>query len=113
MAVVGVKYQKTDPFYLTPTWRALRIRVLKRDNFRCVVCGADVSAVGSARVDHIKPRSTHPQLSLDYWNLRTLCTLHDSQAHRERQRGGGGERIERFVVPGSDGDGWPIGRRNG
>jgi 5-methylcytosine-specific restriction protein A len=99
-----------DPFYLSKSWRDLRTLALKRDGFRCVVCGTDVSRVGAARVDHYKPRSTNPELELSLSNLRTLCTLHDAQSHRERARGGGGERVERFTIPGSDADGWPIGR---
>jgi len=108
---MGFKQDKTDPFYYSQAWRELRAHVLKRDGYRCVVCGGDVSAVGAARVDHIKPRSTHPHLELDSPNCRTLCPLHDSQAHRERSRGGGGDRIEKFRIIGSDADGFPIGRR--
>lgn len=95
-------HKRADPFYLTPAWRALRIVILKRDGFRCVICKADVSAKGAARVDHIKPRSTHPDLAMTHSNLRTLCSTCDSQAHRERTRGPTLQRDERFVIGGID-----------
>jgi 5-methylcytosine-specific restriction endonuclease McrA len=101
----------TDPFYFSPAWRALRLLVLRRDRWRCVVCGAGVWARGAARVDHIKPRRTHPDLELVSDNCRTLCTLHDAQAHRERGPGRAPVvgRVERFTLRGVGADGWPIG----
>lgn len=107
--------KRVDPFYLTPQWRTLRAFVLKRDGHRCVVCGADVSAKGAARVDHIKPRSTHPELALEPSNLRTLCVSKamggngcDSQGHREKRGQAGGARDERFVIRGIDAAGMPL-----
>lgn len=101
--------KRADPFYLSKTWRALRALVLKRDGYRCVICKADVSAKGAARVDHIKPRSTHKHLELDPSNLRVLCSRCDAQSHRERPRGlGGGPREERIQVVGSTATGWPV-----
>jgi 5-methylcytosine-specific restriction protein A len=106
--------KRVDPFYLSKAWRAIRAFVLRRDGHRCVICGADVSGKGQARVDHIQPRSTHPHLALDPTNCRTLCgTLEsggnncDAQAHRERASGGG-PRNERFAMRGCDADGWPL-----
>ena len=101
----------TDSFYKSKRWRTVRRFALERDLYQCVVCGADVSAPGAARVDHVKERSTHPELELDIDNLRTLCVLHDQQSHREK----GGtpdaprtERVERFAFKGVDRDGWPV-----
>ena len=96
-----------DPFYLGREWRSLRAFVLRRDGYRCVVCKLDVSGKGEARVDHIKLRSTHPRLALDPSNLRTLCKLHDNQGHREKGSGSR-QRDERFVIRGTDLDGWPL-----
>ena len=93
-------------FYRTKAWRRLRWSVLVRDNFRCVICGADVGSRYAARVDHILPMKSHPHLALDATNLRTLCAAHDNQAHREKPSGGKGGRIERFNTP-IDIDGWP------
>lgn len=74
----------TDPFYLTPEWKADRLAVLRRDNYTCVMCGADVRGKGKSRVDHIKPRRTHPHLARDHSNLRTLCSTCDNQRHAGR-----------------------------
>jgi 5-methylcytosine-specific restriction protein A len=81
--------------------------VLKRDGYRCVVCRIDVSSPGASRVDHVKPRKTHPHLALDLTNLRTLCPDHDNQSHREKGSGSP-NRDERFVIRGCDETGWPI-----
>jgi 5-methylcytosine-specific restriction endonuclease McrA len=102
--------KRADPFYFSPAWRSLRLHVLRRDRYRCVVCGRDVSAQGAARIDHIQPRRARADLELDPSNCRTLCVLHDAQAHRERAaRRPVAGRIERFVL-GVDKDGWPIER---
>ncbi len=52
---------------------SLRYRVLARDNFRCVVCGASPAKDGSVElhVDHIQPWSRGGKNTDD--NLRTLC----------------------------------------
>ena len=107
-------YKRADPFYRSSEWRHLRAAIVRRDGFKCVVCGADVSASGAATVDHIKPRLTHPHLSLDPANLRTLCGSRakggngcDNQSHREKATGAP-TRDERFVIRGVDPAGWPI-----
>jgi uncharacterized protein (TIGR02646 family) len=98
--------KRADPFYTSTEWKRLRAAILKRDGYRCVVCKCDVSGKGQARVDHIKPRKTHPELALDPSNLRTLCSDHDNQSHREKASGAL-QRHERFVIRGCDADGWP------
>jgi 5-methylcytosine-specific restriction endonuclease McrA len=100
--------KRADPFYLSAPWRALRLQALQRDRFRCVVCGCSVAAPGSARVDHILPRLQHPELALSLSNLRTLCSAHDNQAHREKGRAAAAGRVERFVVSGCTSDGMPL-----
>ena len=91
------KDKKGDKFYWDPRWRLLRRRVLQRDRYRCVVCGRDVSAPGAARVDHIKPRSTHPHLAFDINNCRVCCAACDNQGHREKGSTNRHSRDERFV----------------
>ncbi|MFD2234812.1 HNH endonuclease [Phaeospirillum tilakii] len=96
-----------DPFYRSRAWVALRAQALKRDGYRCVVCGSDVRAKGQSRVDHILPRRQRPDLALALSNLRTLCSICDNQSHREKRTGAQG-REERFVVRGCDASGRPI-----
>ena len=97
-------------FYASRRWRQVRGIVLLRDNYRCAVCGKKVAGLNEARVDHIKPRETHPELELALDNLRTLCPECDNRGHREKgKRNFGGGRIERFA--GSDVNGWPISSR--
>jgi 5-methylcytosine-specific restriction endonuclease McrA len=96
-------------FYQTPAWRKARLAALRRDGWRCVVCGDDISGRGQARVDHIRPLRTHPELGLSLDNLRSLCATHDNQGHREKGRAvGAHNREERFVIAGCDASGNPI-----
>lgn len=104
-------HKRADPFYYSPAWRSLRIVILKRDGYRCVICKVDVSAKGAARIDHIKPRAMHPELAMEPSNLRSLCVDHDQQikertAGRDDRKQGGVP-----VIRGCDADGWPLGRR--
>lgn len=59
-------------FYETRKWRELRYKTLRAQGFKCCACGAFGEGV-ILHVDHIKPRSTHPQLELDPLNLQVLC----------------------------------------
>jgi len=50
-----------------------RFRILARDRFRCVLCGASPATDPSCvlHVDHIMPSSLGGPT--ERWNLRTLC----------------------------------------
>jgi 5-methylcytosine-specific restriction protein A len=80
--------KKADPFYLSQDWRDVRVQALRRDRWRCVLCGASVHARGWARVDHIETRKARPDLALTLSNLRTLCVRCDNQRHAEKGRKG-------------------------
>jgi 5-methylcytosine-specific restriction endonuclease McrA len=60
-------------------WKALRLRVLRRDNWQCVQCGAR----GRVEVDHILPVRDRPDLAFDEDNLQTLCRRHHSRKTRQ------------------------------
>ncbi len=112
--------KRAASFYFLPEWRKLRWAVLRRDAFRCVVCGRDVSGSGPARVDHIRPRRIHPQLALEPSNCRAPCAAHDNQAHREKGSrapddfdGGRVERCRDCGVDGCRSRQDPLGRRTG
>jgi hypothetical protein len=62
--------RQLHPFYDSPAWRTLRVRILYRDGRICALCRA---TQGEMHVDHIKPRSRFPELELDPSNLRVLC----------------------------------------
>lgn len=51
-------------------YRDWRIKVLKRDNYTCVLCGNNGITL---QVDHIKPFAYFPELRLVIDNGRTLC----------------------------------------
>jgi 5-methylcytosine-specific restriction protein A len=98
--------KEADPFYRSHEWRCVRQMVLRRDGYRCVVCGIDVSNRGEARVDHIE-RVRDGGAVLDPANLRTLCVLHDNQGHREKGSRAS-RREERFIITGCDPSGMPL-----
>ncbi len=70
-------FQNDHPKYAEPVPRsislALRYRVLVRDKFRCVICGASPAKDGTVElhIDHIYPWSRGGQNTEE--NLRTLC----------------------------------------
>ena len=76
---MGVKYDRAGTaIYRTPRWKALRFLAKRRDQFRCVQCGAS----GNLEVDHVKPVRSHPELALDLSNLQTLCVSCHSRKTR-------------------------------
>lgn len=58
-------------FYRTREWKELRLAVLSAMP-KCCLCGAGPES-GPLHVDHIKPRSLWPELSLSPSNMQTLC----------------------------------------
>lgn len=60
-------------FYLSAQWLQLRHRVLEKARGCCDLCGAKGSAENPLQVDHIKPRSKHPELELVETNMQVLC----------------------------------------
>lgn len=60
---------------LPRNWNALRMRVLRRDGFKCQECGSRAS-----EVDHIRPGDDH---SLS--NLQSLCS--DCHSKKSSQEG--------------------------
>ena len=63
-----------DKFYISPEWRSLRARVLEKYECKCMMCGRSPKIHKIIiHVDHIRPRSKHPELSLEISNLQILC----------------------------------------
>jgi 5-methylcytosine-specific restriction enzyme A len=95
-----------DSLYTSAAWRAMRLVVLRRDGYRCVVCRISVAGKGQARVDHII-RVEDGGARLDPANCRSLCPSCDNQAHREKGSGAP-QRDERFAIKGADLSGRPL-----
>ncbi len=58
----------SDRVQRTKRWQAIRLRVLRRDNWQCVQCGAR----GRVEVDHILPVRDRPDLAFEESNLQVL-----------------------------------------
>lgn len=68
---------KRNKTYQTQTftqWRLLRYEALKRADGRCECCGATAESSGEPlHVDHIKPKSVHPDIEYIVDDLQVLC----------------------------------------
>lgn len=60
-------------FYSTQEWKRLRYSAFKKYENKCACCGATPQNGVSLHVDHIKPRSKFPELTLEIENLQILC----------------------------------------
>ena len=60
-------------------WPALRLEALRRDSWRCVVCGSKVRL----EVDHIEPTRDRPDLAFSLDNLQVLCAAHHTAKTRK------------------------------
>jgi 5-methylcytosine-specific restriction endonuclease McrA len=60
-------------FFLSDQWIKLRYRTLMTRGNRCECCGQSWTVGNPLQVDHIKPRSLFPELSLNPDNLQVLC----------------------------------------
>lgn len=69
-----ISRKDNDTFYASREWLELRVRVLEKYECKCMMCGRSPKLHGIViHVDHIKPRSKRPDLSLDFNNLQILC----------------------------------------
>lgn len=66
-------YQATKQYQRSLMTDSLRYEILKRDNFRCQICGASAQDGAKLHVDHIKPIAKGG-LTVKQ-NLRTLCEI--------------------------------------
>lgn len=63
----------SDGFYESRDWLDLRYRVLQKAGASCKLCGCRGTPDNPIQVDHIKPRSLHPELALVEANMQVLC----------------------------------------
>ncbi|ARD22892.1 MULTISPECIES: HNH endonuclease [Shewanella] len=60
-------------FYNSKKWNDLKAEAFERYGNKCACCGRSPEHNVIMHVDHIKPRSKHPELELDINNLQILC----------------------------------------
>ena len=65
---------------------SLRYDVLKRDNFRCTICGRTAADGIKLHVDHIMPIAKGGKTEMN--NLRTLCNQCNSGKSDKWDEGG-------------------------
>lgn len=63
---------KKNKLYASREWLALRFRAFELLGRKCLSCG-DAPPNTVLHVDHIKPVSKYPELSLELSNLQILC----------------------------------------
>jgi len=66
-----VDYRRTREYERSKMTDSLRYDVMKRDRFRCVLCGATQADGVKLHVDHIRPIAKGGKTEMS--NLRTLC----------------------------------------
>jgi 5-methylcytosine-specific restriction endonuclease McrA len=75
----------SEGFYISKTWKQLRIMSLKRDNYFCVECRQRGRPfVRANTVHHLISREDSPELALDLANLVSLCAACHNRAHPEK-----------------------------
>jgi hypothetical protein len=60
-------------FYSSPEWTVIRRQVIEEEGRVCAECRKRIKNDIDLTVDHKRPRSKYPDLSLDRENLRILC----------------------------------------
>lgn len=91
--------EAADSFYRSYKWRRLRVDTLEANRERygmlaCECCG--MMGEGAFHVDHIYPRSSHPEIALDPANLQVLCeacNIGKGTAYTTNWRGGEGPAL--------------------
>jgi 5-methylcytosine-specific restriction endonuclease McrA len=69
-----ISRKDNEDFYSSREWLSLRVRVLEKYECKCMMCGRSPLIHNVViHVDHIKPRSKYPDLSLEISNLQLLC----------------------------------------
>jgi hypothetical protein len=71
---------------------AQKQEIIKRDNFRCVICGRGTKNGVELQVDHIKPKDQGGKATIE--NGETLCAQHNFQKKNYKQTESG----KRFFI---------------
>lgn len=62
-----------DAFYMSPEWREIRKRVIKKSDGRCVYCGKKPTPDNPINIDHRVPLCKNWNLRLCLGNLQVTC----------------------------------------
>ncbi len=62
----------------------MKLRAMERDKYTCCICHLYDPEV--MEVDHIKPKSTHPELNTEISNMMTLCANCHLRKTRKEKR---------------------------
>jgi hypothetical protein len=94
---VGKGIYRYDPDFVTKReledfTEAQKEAIMKRDNYRCVVCGLGRENGVELQVDHIKPKDQGGKAEID--NGETLCAKHNFQKKNYKQTESG----KRFFI---------------
>ena len=65
--------EERQTFYGSPEWRAIRAEIIREQGRVCKSCHRHILQDDDLAVDHIRPRSVYPELSLVKDNLQVLC----------------------------------------
>ena len=92
-----------DPWYTSKKWKDIRLKVIKRDNWRCQKCNClclgKSKGQPSPNVDHILERKEHPELAFSMGNLETLCSSCHSKKTINTMHSQGKPYIDEFGYP--------------
>ena len=78
--------EEKEAFYASPEWKLLRDEVIKEQGRICRLCRTAIDSDADVTVDHVRPRSKHPELALSKGNLQVLCRpCNSSKGDREAE----------------------------
>jgi len=73
-----------------------KAKIMKRDNYRCVICGRGKKDGVDLQVDHIKPKDQGGEATLE--NGETLCAQHNFQKKNYKQTESGKKYFIRLYI---------------
>lgn len=78
---IPVKIEQKPSLFKTKEWqrdwRRVKYQAYKTYGARCHLCGRTAEDGAKLQVDHVRPKSKYPHLSLDIENLQILCDEHN------------------------------------
>lgn len=95
----------SDGFYQSGKWKKKRLKILRRDGYKCQLSKRYGRNVEATTVHHIYPREDYPQYELCDWNLISVGRDMNNKLH-DRESGKlttvGLELMRRTSIPPTD-----------